>query len=146
MSERRDINTGGGNYNENIEGDYIHGDYIHGDKNIFSENSNRHSFNLRVLTSWFGVSLFLTLLVTIANSTVKPISLLDFLVYIGLIFFVYSAFGFIGILVIEPLKGRSQIRYTPSIWAIYPIIVLIQAEILLFKIVWQIVIRLPSIW
>ena len=138
MSEKRNINTGGGNYNENIEGDYIQGD-----KKIVTENSNRHSFNLRVIFSWFGVSLFLTLLLTIVTLTVEP---LNFLVYIWPIFFVYSAFGFIGIWVIDPLRGRSQIRYTPYIWAIYPITVLIQAEIILCKIVWQIVRQLPNIW
>lgn len=39
MTEKRNINTGGGNYNERIEGDYIQGNSVKGDTIIQGDNT-----------------------------------------------------------------------------------------------------------
>ena len=41
---QRDINTGGGNYNENIQGNYIEGDYIEGDTTTFAAQRAINAF------------------------------------------------------------------------------------------------------
>lgn len=119
---------------------------------LFGSNLNPKAvpLNLKVITSWFVISVVFSLIIllTIISSGSTSVPLLSFLVFVVFIFFSYSMYGMIGI-TFESLRSRVgffSIKYEPTIWAIYPIFVLWIMILNILKFMWRISSNLPSIF